>query len=652
MELITSTSINQLSTQPQILQQSGQQINNDSDDLKLKVMTKLEALIKYSFQSQWNNSYPESTSYAFALLSKSLHDLQTHFTIILGLLNAKTEEEVAIIMKKSESISKMYVKITQASMISLLPLNDALDTVVKLTFEELKEISNNFKSQRNAARMQISAYKLATITEYLPAVVQITIEGIFNQPRTAEVWKKLYQNTEYKEFKDKNAVLTSIKKFSFKMTLGNTILYKSYKTKSEFWGTVLGLSYAVNHSKVQMMSSLYLSNPSMDTAFKLWNIYDQKLVKELYKLKLPKLPYDKKIYVPRLFSEITRECVLKEYEDGSLETIREKKGLLLHVADLSEHKESVLKNLFNKDKERVKIRILSSKPLIIRGQRREKVDKKVYEFKQKFKSHHCHLNHKQKREKLDGVIIHIHGGGFVSMSSSMHRNYLNLWAKDLNVVIFSIDYRLAPEHPYPAAIDDTWQAYNWLINYSESVLGIPMHNIVLTGDSAGGNLAASLTLKAIREGVRIPDGLLLSYPALNLFPLKFVPSYFQAMNDVILPANLLKLCLKAYIPEEFRPQSDSFLSPVVASDELLEKLPPVRMITGTCDPLHDDVWTFEERLVKLGKDVKVTIFEGLPHGFLSLDEMLEYDVVVSTAADKLAELLMKKEGNKENNTDL
>ena len=66
----------------------------------------------------------------------------------------------------------------------------------------------------------------------------------------------------------------------------------------------------------------------------------------------------------------------------------------------------------------------------------------------------------------------MHGGGFVSMSSDSHRVYSTRWVKGLKLTLFSIDYKLAPKNPYPEALDDIWQAYLWIVNYAESVLGI------------------------------------------------------------------------------------------------------------------------------------------------------------------------------------
>ena len=88
----------------------------------------------------------------------------------------------------------------------------------------------------------------------------------------------------------------------------------------------------------------------------------------------------------------------------------------------------------------------------------------------------------------DSLVIHIHGGGFVAFDSMNHQNYLNKWANEISGPIFSFDYRLAPEHPFPQALDDCWQMYNWLVDNAEEYFGIRPKKIVMVGDSAGGNL--------------------------------------------------------------------------------------------------------------------------------------------------------------------
>jgi hormone-sensitive lipase len=147
----------------------------------------------------------------------------------------------------------------------------------------------------------------------------------------------------------------------------------------------------------------------------------------------------------------------------------------------------------------------------------------------------------------NALVLHVHGGGFVSMSSGSHQNYTRIWANELKVPIFSVDYRLAPKDKFPAALNDVWQVYYWIVRYSEAFLGIKPGKIILVGDSAGGNLVCAVTVMAIERGFRVPDGLVLCYPALSLSRDIFTPSLLLAIDDPILPYPFLKMCLDTYI---------------------------------------------------------------------------------------------------------
>jgi hormone-sensitive lipase len=115
----------------------------------------------------------------------------------------------------------------------------------------------------------------------------------------------------------------------------------------------------------------------------------------------------------------------------------------------------------------------------------------------------------------NSIIVHVHGGGFIAMSSTTHENYLRKWTNNLGVPIFSIDYRLAPENPYPKSLDDVWQAYNWIVNNAAQEFEIEIDRIILVGDSAGGNLVLGLVYLLIVMQKRIPDALFLAYPGIN-----------------------------------------------------------------------------------------------------------------------------------------
>lgn len=165
-----------------------------------------------------------------------------------------------------------------------------------------------------------------------------------------------------------------------------------------------------------------------------------------------------------------------------------------------------------------------------------------------------------KKKSANALVIHVHGGGFVAMSSGSHQSYSRMWANTLGVPIFSVDYRLAPGDQFPAALNDVWQTYYWLVLNAELVLGIKPEKIVLVGDSSGGNLIAAVTIMAIERGLRKPDGLVLCYPALSLSKLRFVPSLLLATDDPLLPYPFLKMCLDSYIGDfSQEPQCDPSL---------------------------------------------------------------------------------------------
>jgi len=245
-----------------------------------------------------------------------------------------------------------------------------------------------------------------------------------------------------------------------------------------------------------------------------------------------------------------------------------------------------------------------------------------------------------KVNEMDGaIIIHVHGGGFVSMSSYTHRIYVNKWVQTLNLIHFSIDYRLAPYNKYPDALDDVWQAYLWITTYAEKVLGIKNQKVILVGDSAGANLCLALTLRLVRAGLKAPHACVLIYPALYVSESCSSPSLFGSLDDSLLPTSLLKLAIKAYIPEDARSTEDPFISPLVASEELLKLLPPVRIIVGDKDPLYDDSWRLLAKLKKLEKDVKLIVHENIPHGFLNNNYLKNKDLFVDHAADVIREVI-------------
>jgi acetyl esterase/lipase len=142
------------------------------------------------------------------------------------------------------------------------------------------------------------------------------------------------------------------------------------------------------------------------------------------------------------------------------------------------------------------------------------------------------------------LIIHAHGGGFIAHSSKSHQIYLKSWCKDLHVPIVSIDYSLAPEHPFPRASEECFYVYAWCL-LNKHLLGWTGECVICTGDSAGGVLATNIVQQAIHSSIRVPDVLMPIYsPFLLTFSLS--PSRLLAVMDPLLNTGILWRCLAAY----------------------------------------------------------------------------------------------------------
>ncbi|AWP21471.1 putative hormone-sensitive lipase-like [Scophthalmus maximus] len=155
-----------------------------------------------------------------------------------------------------------------------------------------------------------------------------------------------------------------------------------------------------------------------------------------------------------------------------------------------------------------------------------------------------HLPWVQKQPRSPWLLIHFHGGGFVAQTSRSHENYLRIWSKELNVPVLSVDYSLSPEAPFPRALEECFYAYCWALNNCH-LLGSTAERVCLAGDSAGGNLCITVSMKAMSTGIRVPDGIMAAYPA-TLLTTAASPSRLLTLIDPLLPLGVLAKCLNAY----------------------------------------------------------------------------------------------------------
>ena len=142
------------------------------------------------------------------------------------------------------------------------------------------------------------------------------------------------------------------------------------------------------------------------------------------------------------------------------------------------------------------------------------------------------------------MILHAHGGGFISQSSQSHEIYLKPWCKELRIPIVSMDYSLAPEYPYPRASQECFYIYAWCL-LNKHMLGWTGERIICVGDSAGGVMVTNVVQQAIINKVRIPDALVPIYtPFLATYSMS--PSRLLALMDPLLNLGILFRCVAAY----------------------------------------------------------------------------------------------------------
>lgn len=264
-----------------------------------------------------------------------------------------------------------------------------------------------------------------------------------------------------------------------------------------------------------------MSTIKVESALEVFNLIEQPEVKKLISVGFEKIKVNKKIYINPVVKPITMEWICSQIKSGLINRITPQHLLLVNEDDFLDH--YYKEKLFIKSQQRLRIRILCNSPI---------EDQKSF-----FKI--------QKSKLFDKVLIHIHGGGFIAGSSSSHQVYTRVWANRTGIPMFSIDYSLSPKYPYPAALDDCWQAYHWILLYVHKYFNIMPEKVFITGDSAGGNIAAALTGMAIKLGQRIPDGLLLSYPALDI-RFRYSPSFMYALSDKIISHTILGVCISSY----------------------------------------------------------------------------------------------------------
>ena len=218
------------------------------------------------------------------------------------------------------------------------------------------------------------------------------------------------------------------------------------------------------------------------------------------------------------------------------------------------------------------------------------------------------------------TLIYYHGGGFVIGNIATHDSTCRRLANKSRCQVISIDYRLAPEHPFPAPIDDGIAAFRHIRDNAAS-FGVDPSRLAVGGDSAGGQMAAVVCQTCRDAGEAMPAFQMLIYPATDSS--KESGSRKSFAEGYFLSKDLMDWFWKAYVPAG-TDLADLRLSPLLAKD--LAGLPPAFVLTAGYDPLRDEGRAYADRLIDAGVKTTYVNYPGTIHGFFSLSRFLKQGI--------------------------
>jgi len=204
------------------------------------------------------------------------------------------------------------------------------------------------------------------------------------------------------------------------------------------------------------------------------------------------------------------------------------------------------------------------------------------------------------------IIIYLHAGGFLYGNARTSRSFASQIANKSGMCVYSVSYRLAPEHIYPTAVNDCFEVYKEVVKLHSG------SKVSLVGDSAGANLSLVTALKAMKEGIKLPASVTVYSPPTDLAT-NLASRSLNKESDPIVPSNFDQLIIQAYCPKA-NPH-DNYISPLLAD---YKGFPPLKIVVERSEVLFDDSDLLAKKAKKAGVEVEYQIWENTFHAFPSL----------------------------------
>ena len=598
--------------------------------LKLKLEQKDEKEFKLiSFDDFFKNAqYKDIINNQYKITDTKYETVKSKIDNYVNLMKEVLESKHECGIKFMSYVLKYYYSV-------LIKAQNQINAFIKIKFVSQNDNSKQYHKNMINYFDLIAIFKVFETSNILFSnSFFVDKDDLYNYEEDSEEWAKMKKIVYRIHAKNKDEIeklnIEGQQKLE-KMTIffNKAINFDSYFITNVFKSAGYYLKFKFNSDENLMefeSKQSMLLNPNKIIFLDFMKLGDIKMFKIIREKSYPKITLREKIYMK------------KEYPEISLDYIKQ---LLIKIYG----KEIIEKNFGNtKQKER----IILDKTLIKNFPKwSQKVPKEYkpyyvssrllnsFNFKnfgmKNYQSSFFGLFQtkieKKEAEKVRGIIIFLHGGGFMKMKNFFHENYLRDIVNQVNIPLIGFDYAAAPEHPYPEGLNDCFQGYMWILENCEKELGFKPEKIILAGDSSGGNFILALTFLLIsmniyeKKNIRLPDLLIPLYPACHTGIKNMSLSLASSFEDHMLNIKSLLFINKVY--RDYYPNDlDPFLNPSEVTEEILKHLPKTTIISATNDPLRDDTIRFMRKVSKIPDlDVKDYELENYQHGFMGPDDL-------------------------------
>ena len=356
--------------------------------------------------------------------------------------------------------------------------------------------------------------------------------------------------------------------------------------------------YKANENKSKIVSKKYQLTNSFEKTKDFIGMF--KKFKYLFTKLIPSIEFRRKIYVKKELSPINRVYIEKllNFMKGENNPVNSMSNLSPNITEdnlPTIYRDKVPDKKYKRNY--VSVTILHNEKIFFKDEQKVSMFSSFFSYFQK-EDNNNKIIQINNQFRNNTIMIAVHGGGFIASSTLLHERYLRKWVKNLNIPIFGINYSLAPNYPYPEGLNDVYQAYMWILKHAKEELNMDVKHIIITGDSAGGNLVLALNNllivmkeydKELGQNIIFPDLVLVQYPVTYVSLKSFSNSFLFSLHSNMLNINSLKYIYDQYVGHYEIEDEDPFLNPIKINNFILTRMKnKIRIFFGTEDVLRGD----------------------------------------------------------------